>query len=92
MDVTIQLGADGSPAVIVARGRLDVHSAPGFRETVARLLEVAGERPQIDLSALTVGDPAGSAALTWLLHHSREFGGTVRHHDEGGVVLPIGGT
>jgi anti-anti-sigma regulatory factor len=91
MDVTIQLGTHDHPAVIVASGQLDVHSAPGFRETVGRLLEVAGERPHIDLSGLTVGDHAGAAALTWLVHHSREFGGTVRRSGTDEVAVHIGG-
>ena len=92
MDVTIQLGTHGSPAVIVASGRLDVHSAPGFRETVGRLLDVAGEHPQIDLTGLTVGDHAGAAAVTWLVHHSREFGGTVRGSGTDEVPVPVGGS
>ena len=91
MDVTIQLGEHGAPALITVSGTLDVHSAPGFRETVGRLLEVAGERPHLDTSGLQVGDPAGAAALAWLVRHSREFGGSVRPPDEDQVPLPVGG-
>ncbi|MGY4642313.1 hypothetical protein [Cellulomonas sp. URHB0016] len=88
MDVTIRLGARGRPARIVASGVLDVHSAPGFRETVARLLEVAGERPELDTSALVVDDGAGAAALDWVVRHSREFGGTVRPSDPDQATIP----
>ncbi|WP_315094132.1 STAS domain-containing protein [uncultured Cellulomonas sp.] len=91
MDVTIQLGVHGAPALISAAGVLDVHSAPGFRETVARLLEVAGPHPRLDTSGLDVRDHAGAAALQWLQRHSREFGGSVRPAGDDEAALRVGG-
>jgi len=44
------------------------------------------------LTGLTVGDHAGAAAVTWLVHHSREFGGTVRGSGTDEVPVPVGGS
>jgi len=78
MDVTIQLGTDGDPAVVVARGVLDVHTAPDFREAVVPLLAAAGPGSVLDTTALHVADSAGDATLQWLARHRQEFGGTER--------------
>jgi anti-anti-sigma factor len=76
MDVTIQLGTDGDRTVVAARGVLDVHTAPDFREAVVPLLAAAGPGSVLDTSALDVADSAGDATLLWLARHHREFGGT----------------
>ncbi|WP_028047752.1 STAS domain-containing protein [Cellulomonas sp. URHE0023] len=74
MDVTIQL--DGDRTVVVARGVLDVHTAPDFREAVVPLLAAAGPGSVLDTSALHVADLAGDATLQWLARHRQEFGGS----------------
>jgi anti-sigma B factor antagonist len=77
MDFDVQ-EIDGDRAVVLGRGRLNMVSAPAFREAITGV--VSGGRPHVvvDLSGIEFMDSSGLGALVGCLKSARQAGGDLR--------------
>jgi anti-sigma B factor antagonist len=85
----MELSVEQRPQAAVLRleGRLDLVSAPGFRQRVVALVG-AGQRQLVaDLSALEFVDSSGLGALIGGLKTTRAAGGELRIAGSGAQVL-----
>jgi anti-sigma B factor antagonist len=71
-----QVGTDA--AVVAPTGRLNMVSAPAFREAVAGVVADGRSRVAIDLSGVEFMDSSGLGALVGCLKTARQAGGDLR--------------
>ena len=71
-----EVGTDA--AVVAATGRLNMVSAPAFREAVAGVVGTGRSRVAIDLSGVEFMDSSGLGALVGCLKTARQAGGDLR--------------
>lgn len=65
-------------AVIAATGRLNMVSAPAFREAMAGVISAGRSRVVVDLSGVEFMDSSGLGALVGCLKTARQAGGDLR--------------
>jgi anti-sigma B factor antagonist len=71
-----QIGAD--VAVVTGVGRLNMVSAPAFRESVTNVLATGRNKVVVDLSGVEFMDSSGLGALVGCLKSARQAGGDLR--------------
>jgi anti-sigma B factor antagonist len=64
--------------VVAPKGRLDMASAPEFRESVKRLVESGSGRMVVDLHDVSFVDSSGLGAIVGGLKAARNAGGDLR--------------
>src|SRR2546429_2716910 len=65
--------------VVAPKGRLDMSSAPAFRERVKQLVESGATHLVVDLGGVTFVDSSGLGAVIGGLKVARQAGGGPRH-------------
>ena len=65
-------------AVMAPKGRLDMASAPAFRERVKQLVEGGSHHLVVDLGEVSFVDSSGLGAVIGGLKVTRQFGGDLR--------------
>ncbi len=65
-------------SIVAPRGRLDLASAPAFREQVKRLLDSGAVRLIVDLGEVAFIDSSGLGAIIAGLKAARQAGGDLR--------------
>ncbi|WP_420364498.1 STAS domain-containing protein [Curtobacterium sp. L3-7] len=70
--------AQTDAAVLECKGRLNMVSAPAFRETVAKVVGDGRHRVVVELSAVDFMDSSGLGALVGCLKTARQAGGDLR--------------
>jgi anti-sigma B factor antagonist len=68
----------GRVTVLAPRGRLDMASAPAFREQVKQLIESGTIRLVVDLGGVSFVDSSGLGAVIGGLKVARQAGGNLR--------------
>jgi anti-sigma B factor antagonist len=68
----------GRVTVLAPRGRLDMASAPAFREQVKQLIESGTTRLVVDLGEVSFVDSSGLGAVIGGLKVARQAGGDLR--------------
>jgi anti-sigma B factor antagonist len=77
--VQIELVEQHEGVMIVApRGRLDMATAPEFRESVKRLVEAGSSHVVVDLHEVSFVDSSGLGAIVGGLKAARNAGGDLR--------------
>jgi anti-sigma B factor antagonist len=77
MDIVVhETGTD--TAVLECTGRLNMVSAPAFRETVAAVVDGGHHRVVVELSGVEFMDSSGLGALVGCLKTARQAGGDLR--------------
>jgi anti-anti-sigma factor len=76
MGLTVEQGAAGT--VLKPDGRLDMVTAPAFRNRVKALVGSGQYRLIVDMSAVEFVDSSGLGALIFALKRAREEGGEMR--------------
>jgi anti-sigma B factor antagonist len=69
---------DERVTVVAPRGRLDMASAPEFRESVKRLVESGSTHLVVDLHDVSFVDSSGLGAIVGGLKAARNMGGELR--------------
>lgn len=64
--------------IVAPRGRLDMASAPEFRESVKRLVESGSSHLVVDLHEVSFVDSSGLGAIVGGLKAARNVGGELR--------------
>ncbi|QWS34702.1 STAS domain-containing protein [Curtobacterium aetherium] len=77
MDIVVH-EAGTEAAVLECSGRLNMVSAPAFRETVASVIEGGRPRVAVELSRVEFLDSSGLGALVGALKTARQAGGDLR--------------
>jgi anti-sigma B factor antagonist len=65
-------------SVVAPRGRLDLSSAPAFREQVRQLVDSGAARLVVDLGEVTFIDSSGLGSIIAGLKAARQAGGDLR--------------
>lgn len=77
MDIALQRPEQGS-AILTLTGRLDLGSAPSFREAITRTVHDGSPRVVVDLSHVPFIDSSGLGALVGGLQQAKDAGGELR--------------
>lgn len=77
MDIVVH-EADTDAAVLECSGRLNMVSAPAFREQVAKVVDGGRNRLVVELSGVDFMDSSGLGALVGCLKTARQAGGDLR--------------
>jgi anti-sigma B factor antagonist len=77
MDIVVH-EATADTAVLECSGRLNMVSAPAFRESIAKVVEGGRARVVVELSGVEFMDSSGLGALVGALKAARQAGGDLR--------------
>ncbi|WP_066520123.1 STAS domain-containing protein [Curtobacterium ammoniigenes] len=77
MDFAVQ-EIDADRAVVATNGRLNMVSAPAFRETLSSVVANGRSRVVVDLAGVEFMDSSGLGALVGCLKTARQAGGDLR--------------